>query len=194
MDFSGPIRSRSIRGMRTSPESPDCSTTCACSPGAPPGCPGGSSTCRDGIGNAVVAAVASAMPAWPRSGAATGPWTSAGGAASSQGFKAWRHWTPRCREAQERQQERHQEQSSLESAYERNSSIKDHCFHVDFDRHRYPQPSAWGFVAFGILVLIDNFVVPYRPPAPGTTRLTKRNHGAVARSVSACECSRQRCR
>jgi hypothetical protein len=27
--------------------------------------------------------------------------------------------------------------------------------------------AAWGFVAFGILVLIDNFVAPYRPPAPG---------------------------
>lgn len=26
--------------------------------------------------------------------------------------------------------------------------------------------AAWGFVAFGILVLIDNFVIPYRPPAP----------------------------
>jgi hypothetical protein len=26
--------------------------------------------------------------------------------------------------------------------------------------------AAWGFVAFGILVLIDNFVVPSRPPAP----------------------------
>ena len=27
--------------------------------------------------------------------------------------------------------------------------------------------AAWGFVAFGILVLIDNFVAPYRPPAAG---------------------------
>jgi len=26
--------------------------------------------------------------------------------------------------------------------------------------------AAWGFVVFGILVLIDNFVIPYRPPAP----------------------------
>jgi hypothetical protein len=26
--------------------------------------------------------------------------------------------------------------------------------------------AAWGFVAFGILVLIDNFVMPYSPPAP----------------------------
>ena len=25
---------------------------------------------------------------------------------------------------------------------------------------------AWGFVAFGILVLIDNFVIPNRSPAP----------------------------
>jgi hypothetical protein len=25
---------------------------------------------------------------------------------------------------------------------------------------------AWGFVAFGILVLIDNFVLPSGPPAP----------------------------
>jgi hypothetical protein len=25
---------------------------------------------------------------------------------------------------------------------------------------------AWGFVAFGILVLIDNFVFPSRPPEP----------------------------
>ena len=25
---------------------------------------------------------------------------------------------------------------------------------------------AWGFVAFGILVLIDNFVIPSPPPAP----------------------------
>jgi hypothetical protein len=25
---------------------------------------------------------------------------------------------------------------------------------------------AWGFVMFGILVLIDNFVIPGRPPAP----------------------------
>ncbi|MGO9895172.1 MAG: hypothetical protein ACLPX8_13290 [Bryobacteraceae bacterium] len=25
---------------------------------------------------------------------------------------------------------------------------------------------AWGFVAFGILVLIDNFLVPSRPPEP----------------------------
>ena len=25
---------------------------------------------------------------------------------------------------------------------------------------------AWGFVAFGILVLIDNFVIPSHPPAP----------------------------
>ncbi len=25
---------------------------------------------------------------------------------------------------------------------------------------------AWGFVLFGILVLIDNFVIPSRPPAP----------------------------
>jgi len=24
--------------------------------------------------------------------------------------------------------------------------------------------AAWGFVAFGILVLVDNFVIPYRPP------------------------------
>jgi len=27
--------------------------------------------------------------------------------------------------------------------------------------------AAWGFVGFGILVLIDNFVAPYRPPAAG---------------------------
>jgi hypothetical protein len=26
--------------------------------------------------------------------------------------------------------------------------------------------AAWGFVAFGILVLIDNFVVPSPPPPP----------------------------
>jgi hypothetical protein len=26
--------------------------------------------------------------------------------------------------------------------------------------------AAWGFVAFGVLVLIDNFVIPSRPPAP----------------------------
>jgi len=26
--------------------------------------------------------------------------------------------------------------------------------------------AAWGFVAFGIFVLIDNFVVPSRPTAP----------------------------
>lgn len=26
--------------------------------------------------------------------------------------------------------------------------------------------AAWGFVAFGILVLIDNFVIPNRSPAP----------------------------
>jgi hypothetical protein len=26
--------------------------------------------------------------------------------------------------------------------------------------------AAWGFVAFGILVLIDNFVIPSPPPAP----------------------------
>lgn len=26
--------------------------------------------------------------------------------------------------------------------------------------------AAWGFVVFGILVLIDNFVIPYRSPAP----------------------------
>ena len=25
---------------------------------------------------------------------------------------------------------------------------------------------AWGFVIFGILVLVDNFVIPSRPPAP----------------------------
>jgi hypothetical protein len=25
---------------------------------------------------------------------------------------------------------------------------------------------AWGFVTFGILVLIDNFVIPSGPPAP----------------------------
>ena len=25
---------------------------------------------------------------------------------------------------------------------------------------------AWGFVTLGILVLIDNFVMPYSPPAP----------------------------
>jgi hypothetical protein len=25
---------------------------------------------------------------------------------------------------------------------------------------------AWGFVAFGILVLIDNFLIPSPPPAP----------------------------
>ena len=25
---------------------------------------------------------------------------------------------------------------------------------------------AWGFVVFGILVLIDNFVIPSGPPAP----------------------------
>lgn len=27
--------------------------------------------------------------------------------------------------------------------------------------------AAWGFVAFGILVLIDNFVIPSHPAAPG---------------------------
>ena len=26
--------------------------------------------------------------------------------------------------------------------------------------------AAWGFVAFGILVLVDNFVIPSPPPAP----------------------------
>ena len=34
--------------------------------------------------------------------------------------------------------------------------------------------AAWGFVAFGILVLIDNFVIPYSPPAPPDRAVAER--------------------
>jgi hypothetical protein len=45
--------------------------------------------------------------------------------------------------------------------------------------------AAWGFVAFGILVLIDNFVIPYRPPAPPDRVVVEREIiGAIARSGS----------
>jgi hypothetical protein len=37
--------------------------------------------------------------------------------------------------------------------------------------------AAWGFVAFGILVLIDNFVIPSRPPAPP-------DHAAAEREIA----------
>lgn len=35
---------------------------------------------------------------------------------------------------------------------------------------------AWGFVAFGILVLIDNFVVKSQPPAPMDRGVAERSH------------------
>lgn len=36
--------------------------------------------------------------------------------------------------------------------------------------------AAWGFVTFGILVLIDNFVIPSGPPAPP-------DHGPAERGI-----------
>ena len=45
--------------------------------------------------------------------------------------------------------------------------------------------AAWGFVAFGILVLIDNFFVPSPPAAARAGRGGKRNRGAVTRSERA---------
>jgi hypothetical protein len=34
--------------------------------------------------------------------------------------------------------------------------------------------AAWGFVAFGVLVLIDNFVIPNRAPAPPDPAVVER--------------------
>jgi hypothetical protein len=34
---------------------------------------------------------------------------------------------------------------------------------------------AWGFVVFGLLVLIDNFVFPSRPPEPGEHVVVERD-------------------
>jgi hypothetical protein len=33
--------------------------------------------------------------------------------------------------------------------------------------------AAWGFVAFGFFVLIDNFAIPSRPPAPPPERVAE---------------------
>jgi hypothetical protein len=52
--------------------------------------------------------------------------------------------------------------------------------------------AAWGFVAFGIFVLIDNFAIPGPPACTSRPRRRRpRNHGAVARSGSTGECAGQ---
>jgi hypothetical protein len=131
---AAPIRRRSIRGTRTSPESPDCSTTCGLLGQAPRQVVlVGVQPAAMGWGTELSPEVASALPVVLAEVARQlDRWTSAGGAGV------------RFREPQER----HRKQSSLENAYERNSSIKDHRFHVDFDRHRYPQPRGVGLRGF----------------------------------------------
>ena len=89
-----------------------------------------------------------------------------------------------------------QERSSLGGAYERNSSVEGYCFHVDLDRRRYPQPPAWGFVVFGMLVLIDNFVFksqPRRRVRP-SDREEQRRSAASAATKSPFAGSCHRCR